>query len=200
MWPHSRGQGQNASHPKAPAIQLGAIRRPRASRPSEAEPPGRTDYACYLHFAADNRETCGGPPPPDHCARTRVQSTRRHVLPGYATATLHAASKHSGAQSGITGSNMIVSPWSVKLNVTSSGNSFEMANAWSSTISYVPSSTGSPFQSRDPNSPSGVKKCEWTRGTAPLQGCEGSAISFGSVTAGISPDSAGAAMNPFPAT
>src|SRR5918996_1364702 len=47
MWTHSRGQDQNASNPKAPPMQLGAICRPRASRPSEAEPPGRTTYA-YL--------------------------------------------------------------------------------------------------------------------------------------------------------
>ena len=55
---------------------------------------------------------------------------------------------------------------------------------------YVPSSTGSPFQSSEPNLRSLVKKCECLRGTAPLQGLERLAIWSGLVTPG---------MKPFPA-
>jgi len=60
-----------------------------------------------------------------------------------------------------------------------------------STTRYVPSSTGWPLQSSEPNSRFFVKKWECFRGTAPLQGFAGSAICSGLETPG---------MKPFPAT
>ena len=98
-------------------------------------------------------------------AGTQEPGTRVQGGPSNATLTAQVASKQSGAQAGITGSNMIVSPSTEKWNVTS-GNSLETTKVASSVRRYRPSSTWLPSWSRDPKRPSAEKKWECRTGIA----------------------------------
>ena len=63
------------------------------------------------------------------------------------------------------GARLNVAPFTVNRNKTP-----PMLTVVGLTIRYEPSSTWPPCQSRDPNSPDAVKKCEWVLAIAPVQG------------------------------
>src|SRR5512133_2763107 len=114
------------------------------------------------------------PPPPLPGSPGVTQRTRCQLFPGYAM-EMAQAHRNVAQPRAITGANVIVLPRIRKWNVTF-GNSFEMMKVRLLTSRYVPSSTCSPFQSREPNFLSFVKKCECLRVTAPLHGLAGLAI------------------------
>src|SRR3954464_365394 len=73
-----------------------------------------------------------------------------------------------------------------------------MTTVCGSGIEYVPSSTCAPVASRDPKSPDAVKKCSWSRGTAPWQGFDGSDSWSTLVTPGIHPSVAACSAANWP--